>query len=202
MKNSSKNQMMYSIKEFSCETIKRNKIKLMLVLLVTIIALLTGVIIAIKTKSISTFSKFLGQKSEHLNSTNFWLRLLSMLIVFSFIFIGCLTKWLCPLAYLFLAYRAFLMGGNIMLLLLLNGISGIVIGVLVVLPCQLLTLIVYISFYLLFCDGKNYACHYGCDRARGYKAIVIVSALVALLLICLLESLLILVIPPKIIFVF
>lgn len=192
---------LFNIKEIIISAVKKNKLKLLIIIICTLIALLTGTIIAIKTKSFSVFSTFFDD-AESLNDTNFWLRLLSMLVVFGFVILGSIKPWLCPFAILFIAYRAFLMGGNIALLIILNGLTGLVASLIVVIPCQLLSLALFILFYLLLCEGKSYKCSYGSERVKNYSLMLILVGVGCFVLICMLESLLIWLISPKVIFVF
>lgn len=191
----------FDIKELVITAIKKNKIKFLMVSICTLIALFTGIIIAIKTKSFNVFSTFLGE-TDNLNGTNFWLRLLSMLVVFGFVILGSINNFLSPLAILFIAYRAFLMGGNIALLIIFNGLSGLVIGLIVVIPCQIISLALFMLFYLLLCEGRVYRKCYGSDRTKNYSLMLILLGVGCFIALCLLESLFIWLISPKVIFVF
>lgn len=191
----------YMAEEIIKNSIKKNKLKCFAMIVIALIALLTGIIVAIRTRSISTFTQVLGD-AENLNDTNFWLRFLSMAVVFSFVVIASLSPWLCPLALLFIAYRAFLMGGNITLLIILNGISGVVVGLLVVLPCQIISLLLFILFYLLLCEARSYKGCYGCERRRNYSLMLVLFGMALIVAICLIESFLIGLLSPKVIFVF
>lgn len=202
MGNSSKNRAFYAIKEVGVDAIKKNKFKFLFLAVIAMIAILTGVIIAIKTQSISTFTRLLGEKKECLNGTTFWLRLLSMLVVYTFIVLASLSPWLCPIAFLFVAYRAFLMGGNITLLIVFNGISGMVVGLLVVLPCQLISLALFVFLFLLLCEAKNYKKCYGCERVKNYWLLLVLIGVLLITIVCLVESLLISLLSPSVIFVF
>ena len=202
MKRYSRQKWSFGVKDFCSEVIKNNKIKCFILLGLTIISLFTGIIVAIKTQSISTFTKILGDEQKTLNGTNFFMRLLSMFVVLCFVVLGGFKSWLCPFAFLFIAYRAFLMGGNITLLIILNGISGIVVGLIVVLPCQLLTLLLFLSVYILLCDGRRCKREYGCEKVKNYKLLVVLFAVCLILILCLLESLLITMLSPTVIFVF
>lgn len=202
MGNSSKNRAIYAVKEAGVDAIKKNKFKFLFMASIAVIALLTGIIIAIKTQSITTFTRLLGEKKECLNGTTFWLRLLSMLVVYAFIVIGSLSPWLCPIAFLFVAYRAFLMGGNITLLIIFNGLSGTVVGLLVVLPCQLISLALFIFLFLLLCEARNYKKCYGCERVKNYWLLLVLVGVLLITLLCLVESLLISLLSPNVIFVF
>lgn len=191
----------FSGKDLILSAFKKNKLKLLIILICTLIALFTGVIIAIKTKSFNVFSTFLGDV-ESLNKTNFWLRLLSMLVVFGFVILGAINDWMSLFAILFISYRAFLMGGNIALLVMFNGLSGIVISLVVVIPCQLISLALFILFYLLLCEGRIYRKCYGSDRFKNYWLMIILIGVGCFVLLCLLESFFIWLISPKVIFVF
>lgn len=189
------------MKEVLGEAIKKNKIKLLIILIITTISLFTGIILVIKTQSLDAFTNVFGGEDD-LAGTSFFLRLLSMLVVLGFVILGSLNIWLCPFALLFIGYRAFLLGGNITLLIIFNGLSGLMVGLLVVLPCQLICLATFILLFLLLCEGRNCKKCYGSERVKNYWLWVIFVGVLLLVVICLIESLFIYIVSPKIVFVF
>lgn len=196
-----KKRNIFDFKEFFCQTCKRYKFRLLIVLIASLIAMLTGVILAIKTKSVDYFSLW-GKGQNRISQTSFWLRLLSMLVVFFMVVIGSLNVYLMPIGILFIAYRCFLMGGNITLLIILNGISGIVIGLMVIVPCQLISLTIFILAFLFLSEARGYKRKYECERQRHYFIFLMLIGILSIVVLCLLESLLICLFSPKVIFVF
>ena len=181
---------------FIFDVIKVSKFKLILIGAISLIALLTGVFIAIKTAS------FYGDRYSFLKfSFTFWGRLLSMLLV-ALICFGCgFTKWLFPIALLMLGYRAYLLGLSIALIIVANGLSGVVISIIVVLPCQLFALIALSIMYILLnrLNKDESWCGGGSVIKQRIKVLVIV--VIALLVISLLETFLLNIFSPTIILI-
>ncbi|MBQ8792468.1 MAG: hypothetical protein IJZ62_02500 [Clostridia bacterium] len=181
---------------FIFEVVKISKVKLIILGVLAVIALLTGIIVAIKTSSCYddnyNFLEF---------GFSFWGRLLSMLLI-ALICFGCgFTKWLFPIALVMLAYRAYLLGLYLTLIIIANGLVGVVIGIIVVLPCQLIALAVLTIMYVLLSrlNKDENCCGGGSVIKQRLKVFAI--AVIVLLVVCLLESLLLSIFSPTIILI-
>lgn len=189
---------------FIFDLMKESKIKTIILSAIVLIAFLTGIIVAIKTKasygSLSNLGVVCFEKGGVISSS-FFTRLLSMLLI-ALICFGCsFTDYLFPLAILFLSYRGYLLGINICLIIAVNGIGGIVTAILVVFPCQLIALAVLSLFYLLMSKTcRDFRAFGGC-RVPNQKLKIIVITLIVLIAICLLEALLLAIFSPKVILV-
>ncbi len=198
MTRNNKNRISKNNINFVTDCIKSNKILACLFSILIFVTFLTGIIVAIKTKANYDSLEKLGVVC--FKSSGFFSRLLSMLIV-GIICFGCsFSKWLSPVAMLFLSYRAYLLGINISLIISANGIAGVVTALIIVLPCQLLTLCALTFFYLLhrnFCKENGFAF----SNVRVGRIKLLLFAFVLLCVICLIESILFAIFSPTIILV-
>ena len=186
------------------ELAKDCKFRLIIISTLCLILILTGLIVAIKTSSNYNVNDNFGVvdiSSNEVSNSTFFLRLFSIILIFG-ILLGCsFSKYLSPIALIFLLYRSYLLGLNLTLMVIVYGISGVVVSIIIVLPCQLLILASLILFYSILsktnCDIKGFGgCKYPKQRAR-----VIVIAGIVLLALCLCESLLLVIFNAKIILV-
>ena len=189
------------VKDFISEGVRANKILTILLSAFILIAFLTGVIVAIKTRSFSSAGVFINSDKCNQITSNFWARLLSMLIIFLILF-GCsFLPVLFPITAIFLSYRAYLLGLNICLMIIWYGFSGVVVAIIVALPCQILALAILLLFHILALKtSKDFKAFGGC-RIAHERLVICVVTLSLLLLLCLIESLLLAIFSPKIILV-
>ncbi len=203
MTNKMKNRQFREMAGFSLDMMKECKLKIICIAVALIIALLTGVIVAARTHS-----SFVGIENYGIVdvrtgtlTTTFFSRLLSMFFVTLIVF-GCsYAIYLCPLAIAILVYRAYLLGLNICLMIVFYGLSGVIVAIVVALPCQLLVLAIIGLFYCLMSKTfKEYKCFGGC-RVPKQKSKLILCTLVMLLLLCVLETILVALFSAKVILV-
>lgn len=150
---------------FSCvSALKHNKFKLILTFAFVLIAIFTGVFVAIKSNN----CYHLGQLQEIsvgdfysgfvASSSAFFSRTLSLSVNMLILTALSFSIYLFPLAEILFIYRGYLFGLNFALIFIFYGIGGIFTAVVIVLPCQLLTLFVLIMFYFIF-SRINCNCH-------------------------------------------
>lgn len=191
---------------FSCvNAIKENKGKIIITFVLILVALFTGIFIAVKSNN----SYELG-KLQEINLNNFYLGIAasssaffsrSLSLVVNVVVLSGLSfsVFLFPLAQVLFVYRGYLFGLNFALIFIFYGIGGIFTGIFVVLPCQLLTLFVLVMFYIIFqrmnCNGKKYGC-VECNRF-----VYVLIGILLLLLINLVETLLLCLLNGKVIMV-
>ena len=204
MTNKNKNRFFRETSSFILYTIKECKIRTIIITSLLLITLLTGIIVGIRTHNSYNISNNFGvvDISENgVSSSTFFTRLLSMLLVFLILFGSSYNKYTWAIGFIFLGYRSYLLGLNITLMIIFYGFSGVVVSVIVALPCQLLTLIVLSVFFIMmsktFCDYRNFG---GC-RIPKQKTKILVTTLILLLLICILESILLSLFSAKVILV-
>lgn len=181
---------------FSCSrTLRENKMRFFVILFIVLITISAGVFVAIKNSSNSTLyslqeislddfkSGFVGSSSA------FFSRTISLLINVIILFGISFVPALFPLATLLLAYRGYLFGLNLTLIFILYGLGGCLTAVVVILPCQLLTLFALIMFYLILSKINSNCKRFGgtdCNRflflLLGFLILVLINLVETLLL--------------------
>ncbi len=198
-----KNRQLKELTGFDQEIIKDSKIKLIFITVILFISFLTGIIIAAKTHSSYEHFENFGIVDIRTGglTTTFFTRLLSMLLM-TLILFGCsFTIYTLPIAVIFLAYRSYLLGLNISLMIVIYGLPGVIVTLMVALPCQLLALAVLTLFYILmFKTNKDFKSFGGC-KIKNQKMKVILTAILVMLTICVLESILLTLFSAKVILV-
>ena len=181
---------------FSCSrTLRENKMRFFIILFIVLITISAGVFVAIKNSSNNTLyslqeislddfkSGFVGSSSA------FFSRIISLSINVIILFGVSFVPFLFPLATLLLAYRGYLFGLNFTLIFILYGLGGCLTAVVVILPCQLLTLFALIMFYLISSKINSNCKRFGatdCNRflflLLGFLILVLINLVETLLL--------------------
>ena len=169
------------------ESIKASKAKLFIISIITLIALITGIIVGAKTDCFD----------ECITFASFWARFFSMILIMLICFGCAFTKWLCPLAGLFLAYRAYLLGLQIVLIILNQGFVGGILALLIVFPCQIIVLFSLICFYILMSKLHNTCYCFGFKNYKGQILGLLLVETAILLLCCVLQALLFFLLGPN-----
>lgn len=204
MTNKNKNRNFREAFEFIMDCIRACKIKTIIILVLTTIALITGIIVAVRTKDNYNITDYFGVvdvSANGVSSSTFFTRLLSMLLVFAICLGSAYNNYTFVIGLIFLGYRAYLLGLNLCLMIVFYGFSGVIVSVVVAFPCQLLTLIVLSVFFIVmsrtFCDQRNFG---GC-RMPKQKTIIIITTLICLIILSLLETILLALFSAKVILV-
>lgn len=188
---------------FCLDLLKESKLKFIVTITIVVIAILTGVIVALRTHSHYEIGKNYGVVDVTSGglTTTFFARLFSMLLIAAIV-CGCsFMHILYPLAMIFLCYRAYLLGLNITLMLILYGLPGVVVSLIVAMPCQLIALIALTLFYLLMTQTtKDFKC-FGGSRTPSQRLKIIILTFILLLALCMIESILLWLFSAKIILV-
>ena len=188
---------------FGQEMIKDSKMKLIFITVILIISFLTGIIIAAKTHSSYEHFENFGIVDIRTGglTTTFFTRLMSMLLI-ALILFGCsFTIYTLPIALIFLAYRSYLLGLNICLMVVIYGLPGVIVTLIVALPCQLLALVALTLFYILmFKTNKDFKSFGGC-KVKNQKMKLILVVIIILFAICIVESILLTLFSAKVILV-
>lgn len=192
--------------KFSCaKAMKENRWKIIISVVLAFVAIFTGVFIAIKSNNNCTLSQLreicLGDFYSGIvgTSSTFVARTLSLLINILLLSALAFSKFLFPLAQVLFAYRGYLFGVNFALIFIFYGIGSMVTAVVVVLPCQLLTLLLLILFYVVFlkinCNCKRFG---RCDCNR---LLYFALGAIALFAINLIETFLLFILQGSVMFV-
>lgn len=206
MKNANFSRKWCSIKYKFFEIFKEHKKITLIFILIALVGFLTGIFAAIKYQngySLLDFNDFslTSYLSGDLGTSNlFYSRLLSTSVVSVIVLVSSFSVYLFPVSLVVLLYRAYLLSLNCTIIILFNGLGGIVCALLIVLPCQLISLFLII----MFCSyAFKYACakrRYGvCNEFKIWNKFLIFLAL--LLLVNLIETFLLYIFSSKIILV-
>ena len=205
MKKSYKGQSFFCELKYSLfDCLKQNKIKVIISLCVLLISLLTGIIIAVKYYDTSNFvlsGYGIADFSKGMISSSFFSRFFSMLLVLLLLFACSFTPWTFPLAIFILAYRTYLLGLNLTLMFILFGVPGIVVSLIIALPCQLIVLFVLLFSYILLYNNSCTCKRFGSAGQANQKFKILLFALLLLLVCNLFESLILVIFNVNVILV-
>ena len=188
MKSKRITQNLYSLRYTATEFFTQNRYKLIICLLFCLVGLLTGIFTAIKLYNLGDSDVFedfnLTYQLEDLEkfSQNFFGRLISYEIVLVLLFVFSLN----PIMYLFgwclLAYRAFLIFINCIMIILVFSFNGIIKSLLIILPCQILMLIVLIAFFVFMCKQIRINKYLKCKKFSNILYPFLIATLVLTLI--------------------
>lgn len=191
---------------FSCvNTLKENRVKLIISFILVFTAICTGVFIAIKSKNayelgmlqeIDLDDFYLGVAAS---SSAFFSRTISLLVNVTILSALSFSVYLFPLAEILFIYRGYLFGLNFALVFIFYGIGGAITGIIVILPCQLLTLFVLIMFYFIFQKINRNCKKFGYTECNRFLYVLI--AILLLIAINLVETFLLFILNGKVILV-
>ena len=145
------NNTKYSIVHFC----SKHKAKIFTILFLVFLAILVGIFTAIKISDVSKALDKIEFSFEALISGDiytvsfFFKRLFSVLLIMGLMFVFSLNKFLCPLGFILLSYRAFLFALNCVLIVRHLGF-GCVVNIIIIIPCQLLQLLFIAIMLLIF----------------------------------------------------
>lgn len=185
--------------------LKENRVKLIISFILVFTAICTGVFIAIKSKNayelgmlqeIDLDDFYLGVAAS---SSAFFSRTISLLVNVTILSVLSFSVYLFPLAEILFIYRGYLFGLNLALVFIFYGIGGAITGIIVILPCQLLTLFVLIMFYFIFQKINRNCKKFGCTECNRLLYVLIGTLL--LIAINLVETFLLFILNGKVILV-
>lgn len=191
---------------FSCSrTLKENRGKFILTLILVIIAISAGIFVAIKHSNSESLSRLQEISLDDFknglvgSSSAFFSRMLSLSVNAIILFGVSFVPILFPIAEILIVYRGYLFGLNFALIFILYGLGGSLTAIVVILPCQLLTLFVLMMFYLILSKINGNCKRYGntdCNRL-----LYLLFGLLVLLILNLTETLLLYLLNGKVILV-
>ena len=204
MTRNNKNRVFRNAFDFIIDLIKERKIALIIFSSLMIITFITGIIVAVKTKGSYDINDNFGVvniSSNSISASSFFTRLFSMLLI-TLLLLGCsFTKWLSPVALLLLIYRSYLLGLYISLMIALYGISGVIVSIIVALPCQIIVLAIMTLFYLTMAKTFRENRCYQTYKTSKQKTKLLLLAILFLLCVCVCEEILLLIFNAKVILV-
>ncbi len=204
MKNFHVSRKWIGIKYKFIEAFKENRKLTLFLVIFCLIGLLTGIFTAIKYAngaSLINFNDFSISQflSGELGSKDLFLSRLFSSTILSIIICFCsFCVYLMPVNLILITYKAYLISLNCSIIIIINGLGGIVTCMLIIIPCQLLSLLVMIIFCAYSCKRAIQKKKYGTTCKIWDKFII---AYILLLLINLIETLLLYFFSSKIILV-
>ena len=180
--------------------VKKNLWKIVLSVLLVLVAVVCGIVIAIKKdlsgalKTLQNISLKRFEDGVVGSSTNFLARGVSILFNVLLLLLFSMSRHMFPLAEILFCYRGYLFGINYALIFVFYGIGGFLPAILVILPCQIITFCALLLFYLLL-SGKDYC------GIVSKKWVVIVVGIGILLLVNVVETALLYLLGGKVILV-
>ncbi|MBP3431820.1 MAG: hypothetical protein J6K39_03090 [Clostridia bacterium] len=192
---------------FSCvNAIKENKIKILVTFALILIAISTGVFVAIKSNANCSLERLQEICLEDFlsgfaaSSSAFMSRCFSLLVNVLILTGLSFSPFLFPLAAALFVYRAYLFGLNFSLIFIFYGFGSIFTAVIIILPCQLLSLFALVMYYIVLQKINSNCAKFGgseCNRLAfiliGMLLFVVIN-LAETLLLCVLNGRVILVI--------
>ncbi len=198
-KSYKKSALIGQVKFYLQDAFACSKYKILIFALIMLVFLIMGIVLGVSYNSETVILQDYGIVSfiETGKTTSFFMRILSVLLIMLMLFGFSFKGFLMPFALLILSYRAYLLGFNLCLLFLGFGLGGIILALLVILPCQLAILAILI-FYYCMCNNVHCKNQY-CGKGGMWKIFFIVLLVAAV--ICLVEALLLLIFNANIIIV-
>lgn len=183
--------LFFSIKS----TLSECKLKTVFTFIFVIIGLAIGVFVAIRLNNAGDLESACdyGFVETNLTASGIVWRLISSLVFMLLIALLSLNIFLYPIAVIILMYKAYLIGLNIVIILITKGLTGLFLSLLIILPCQLLLMIVLSCFFCIF--STNF------KNCGGNNLKIIAVCLLFLVIIGVLESLLLLLFGANLLFV-
>lgn len=191
---------------FSCvNLIKENRGKLFLTLLLVTISIFVGVFLGIKNNNCFNLANLheinIGDFYSGVvaSSSAFASRCVSLLVNLAILTAISFAPFLFPLAQVLFCFRGYLFGLNITLVFIFYGIGSMVTAVVVIIPCQILSLLVLVGYYLILTKINSNCKKFGCCECNRLLFIVVGIALC--LALNLIETLLLFILNGKVILV-
>ena len=152
MKTFSRRGRFGNLKYNILDSFKSNRKTTFFLIIFLLLGLLTGIFTAIryaKGASLISFNDF--SLSQYLSgdlgtSDLFFNRLFSNTLVISIICVCSNSVFLLPINLIILTYRSYLVALNCSLIIIVNGFSGVICCLLIILPCQLISLLIITIF--------------------------------------------------------
>ena len=176
---------------------RQNKIKIFVLIFLAVLGILTGVFTALKS-GISVYNSqdynlFVFTNGNLFSFDIFFSRMLSHITVIAVISLGSLSIVILQISYLIYIYRAYLIGFNCTLLIVLFGFSGIFTSIVIIIPCQIAVTFVFIVYFCIMINRAIEKRRFGyCEKPKFLKVFLItlliltlLNVIETLLLICL-----------------
>lgn len=180
---------------------KRNRFLYWLLFFLSSLGLITGIFVAIKCGvTLSTLANFnicLCSTAELISFSYFFTRLLSYTCFLLILALCSLTVYLVPVGFILITYRAYLVGFNCFLLIMLFGVSGAITSILIIFPIQLIITFVFVIYFIIMINRAEQKRKFGCFNISFFKIFLIFILILTLL--NLIETILLIVLNASVI---
>lgn len=207
--NANLNNSFISIKSGIKEFWNRHKFLVLALSFFVLVALLTGIFTAVKNADnyssvwFDNYNIIQFYNSEMGTWELFFSRFISYAICLIVIWICSLTIFLTPLSFAMLMIRAYLVGLNSCFMFILFGLSGILTTIIIIAPCQIISLVLLIVFMTIMLKRASNKRKFGsyCVNKEKSSFVIFLIFLLLLTLVNFLETLLLYIFSTKIILV-
>lgn len=186
MKNIYASRKFNGLKYKITDVFRENKKSTLFYILFCLIGLLTGIFTAIKYAngaSLINFNDFsLSQYlAGELGSKDlFFSRLISSTVITVIICLNSFSIYLIPISFLLITYKAYLISLNCSLIIIVNGLGGIVTCLLIIFPCQIIGLLILALFCAISCKRAIVKRKYGTSCKILDKFLIVYFLLIIL----------------------
>ena len=141
----------YSLKE----SYHKNKIKIYLLVFIIALSVFTGILTAVKLTDLEKILKYAEFSFEALMEGGIYKfsfllrRMLSVVLVMALLWLFSVNKFLRLFGFLLIGYRGFLLSLNVTLIVMHLGVGGIINGIVIIFPCQLIQLLILCVMFLM-----------------------------------------------------
>ena len=193
-KNRSNNffsNLIFSIKS----TLLECKLKTIFTFIFVLIGLVIGIFVAIRLNNTGNLENACdyGYVETNLAASGIVWRFVSSIIFMALIALLSLNIFLYPITEIVLIYKGYLIGLNIVIILITKGLTGLFLSLLIILPCQIILMMILCCFFCVFSSNL---------RNCGVNNIKIIGvSLLFLLIVNILESALLLLFGANLLFV-
>ena len=177
------------------------KLRLIITGILVVIGIFIGVFVAIRLKHEQMLDQamnygFIDFSVIKISSLSAFLwRLLSGALIVALLCLFSLSAFIYPIAELILIYRGYLIGLNVVIILISTGITGLITSLLILLPCQLLLLVILTIFFSIFSKMNAIMC----SGREKWRSLLVVA--IAILIVDVVESILLFMFGANIILV-
>ncbi len=191
---------------FTCSNIiKENKGKLFFTLLITLVSIFVGVFLGIKNNNCYNLGSLqeinLGNFYGGVvaSSSAFMSRCVSLCVNVVILTAISFTPFLFPLAQALFCFRGYLFGLNVTLVFIFYGIGSMITAVVVIIPCQIITLLILVGYYLILTKINSNCKRFGCCECN--RVVFVLVGLAFCLIVNVIETLLLVMLRGTVILV-
>lgn len=175
--------------------VKRNKFLIIISLFLGLIGLLTGIFVAIKcgitTATLSDYNLTIYSCNEYADFGAFISRIFSYLCLLAILTVTSLNVVIVPIGLATLTYRAYLIGFNVTLLIVLYGFTGAFTSLIIIFPIQIVSMLILVAYFVVTINSRMQKKRYGKSEISLFKTFLISFGL--LILLSLIETLLLII---------